>query len=557
MVGRGIALGLAALGLIGAAPVPADRSARFDWFQYRGTDGGAVPARSYRNPILPGFHPDPSVTRVGDDFYLVNSTFSWFPGIPVFHSRDLVHWRQIGNAIDRPGQLDFKRLGMSRGVFAPDISHHDGRFYIVNTCVDCGGNFIITATDPAGPWSDPVWLPSVEGIDPSLTFDADGQAWIVNNRAPEGTPRYEGHRALWIERFDPVAMTMMGQPRMIVDGGVDKAAKPVWIEGPHIFRKDGSYYLTAAEGGTSVQHSQVVFRSERIDGPYRPAPATVNPILTQRDLDPARPAPVSAAGHADLVELKDGSWWATFLATRPYADDYYNIGRETFLLPVTWQDGWPTILPRGQAIPMIVKAPNLPRDPRAAAPMTGSFTVRDDFDGDRLAQTWLAMRTPKQPAWRVTGGALEMVAGGTGVGDHGQPGFVGRRQMHVQAEASTLLTFRPAEGAEAGLVAVQDDDHFLGVGLTRLKGALAVRAFARDGAGEPAAGRTLALVPVTAGPVRLRVVARGGLYDLDYAGAKGTWRTVAHDVDGTILSTKRAGGFTGTVIGPFARGVTR
>ena len=191
-----IAGGLAALATVSAAPAP--DKARFDWVEYSGSDGPAAPAGQYRNPILAGFYSDPSVLRVGSDYYLVTSTFSWFPGIPVFHSRDLIHWKQIGNAIDRPGQLDFGKLAMSRGVFAPAINYHAGRFYIVNTCVDCGGNFVITATNPAGPWSDPVWLKTVEGIDPSMFFDDDGRAWIVNNRAPEGTPRYSGHRAIWI-----------------------------------------------------------------------------------------------------------------------------------------------------------------------------------------------------------------------------------------------------------------------------------------------------------------------------------------------------------------------
>jgi alpha-N-arabinofuranosidase len=533
------------------APETPQQPARFDRFEYRGGDGGAVPAGSYRNPILPGFHPDPSVLRVGDDFYLVNSTFGWFPGIPVFHSRDLVHWRQIGSAIDRPSQLDFKRIGLSRGIFAPAISHHDGRFYIVTTCVDCGGNFVVTARDPRGPWSDPVWLPGVEGIDPSLFFDADGSAWIVNNRAPAGRPRYDGHRALWIERFDPVALRMLGNARMIVDGGVDPAARPVWIEGPHIFRAEGRYYLTAAEGGTGTDHSQVVFRADRVDGPYRPAPPSVNPILTQRDLDPRRPAPITSAGHADLVRLADGRWWATFLATRPYQGDLYNTGRETFLLPVTWRAGWPTILTRGQPIPVVVRAPDLPAG-RAATPADG----RDEFAGATLSAGWSTMRTPHQPAWRVAGGALLLTPGREGIGDHGQPAFVARRQTQPNASVTTRLIFVPGEGAEAGLAAVQDDDHFLGLGLTRRDGRLLVRGFARAAADEPAAGRTLAEAPLAAAagtPMRLRIVANGGRYALDYAIADGRWRSLVPAADGTILSTARAGGFTGTMIGPFAR----
>ena len=339
---NGGACGLIAVGLLTlGSGLHAEKSAqspapaRFGWFDYRGTDGAPVAANQYRNPVLAGYYPDPSVLRVGEDYYLVNSTFAWFPGIPVWHSRDMVNWRQIGNAIDRPDQLDFTGITLSSGVFAPAISHHAGRFYIVNTCVRCKDNFVITAADPAGPWSDPVWLPGVEGIDPSLFFDDDGRAWLVNNRTPAGGSTYDGHRAIWLEQFDPVTLRMMGNPQMIVDGGVDLSTRPIWIEGPHIVKKDGAYYLSAAEGGTSVNHSQVVFRADRIEGPYRPAPAGVNPILTQRDLPADRPNPVSAAGHADLVDLPDGRWAAMFLATRPYAKDYYNIGRETWLLPVT------------------------------------------------------------------------------------------------------------------------------------------------------------------------------------------------------------------------------
>src|SRR5690606_14845755 len=191
---------------VAAALVPAMGSAasaaRFANVTYEAAEVADVPADSFRNPILPGFHPDPSIARVGGDFYLVTSTFGWFPGIPVFHSRDLVNWRLIGHAIDRPGQLDFSGVRVvTDGVYAPAIEHHDGKFYVFNTCTRCGGNFYVTATDPAGPWSDPVWL-DFDGIDPSLFVDEDRRAWLVNNGPPVGEPRYEGHRAIWIQEFD-------------------------------------------------------------------------------------------------------------------------------------------------------------------------------------------------------------------------------------------------------------------------------------------------------------------------------------------------------------------
>lgn len=539
-------IGGAALALIGAAP--AEQPARFGWFSYSGTDttGGQAARGQYRNPILAGFYPDPSIARVGDDFYLVNSTFAWFPGIPVFHSRDLVNWMQIGNAISRPDQLDFTGLGMSKAVFAPAISYHDGLFYIANTCVGCRENFIVTARNPAGPWSDPYWLPTVEGIDPSLFFDADGRAWLINNRGPAGGSTYDGHRALWIEELDLKTFKMKGNAKQVVDGGVDLSKKPIWIEGPHIIRKDGYYYITAAEGGTSVNHSQVVFRSRKVDGPYTPAPPSVNPFLTQRDLPAGRRDPVSAAGHADLVQLPDGSWQAVFLATRPYAQDFYNTGRETWLLPVKWVDGWPRMLPRGAAIPRLLAKP-LP-DATRARPQTGSFTDREEFNGTALPMSWMTMRDAPVT---VSGGELRLTPG-DGLGVMGKPAFAARRQQHLDASAETQLVAPPAKGTTAGLAAVQNDDYFLTIAAVRSGDRLTIRAARREGAKQPVKGVTIAERTIsTRGPIRFRITARKGRYDLAYA-VGSSWTVLAPNVDATNLSTERAGGFVGTMIGPFA-----
>lgn len=534
----------------GAAAAPV----RFDWVEYRGVEAGPpAGANDFRNPILSGFYSDPSIVRVGDAYYLVTSTFAWFPGIPVFKSSDLVHWRQIGNAISRPQQLNFGKLGLSRGVFAPAISYHAGRFFIVNTCVDCGGNFVITASDPAGPWSDPVWLPDVPGIDPSLFFDDDGSAWIVNNREPAGGSTYEGHRAIWLQRFDWQALKTTGKATMIVDGGVDIARKPVWIEGPHLFKRRGRYYLSAAEGGTSVNHSQVIFAGDSVEGPYRPAPPSREPILTQRDLDPNRPAPITSAGHADMVDIGGDRWWAVFLATRPYRGNLYNTGRETFLLPVTWQDGWPTILAPGKPIPTTVTKPPLASS--AAPPTGGSFTIRDDFTGATLAPSWMMMRNPAAAWWRLRDGALELDARPVGLGDRGNPSFLGRRQQHADATVTTSLRASPEDGEAVGLAALQNDDFFLTETVVRRNGRLVVEVRRRAGTTDPRDGRLVATVPVAPkgrGAIRLRIHARGGAYDFDWASAAGPWRTVAHDVDGTHLSTEKAGGFVGTMIGPYA-----
>ncbi len=536
-----------AMALLGASSTLAAAPARFDEFRYSGEDAAqpALGPDEFRNPILSGYYPDPSVTRVGDDYYLVNSSFAHFPGIPVFTSKDLVHWTQIANAIDRPEQLDFTGRRTSQGVFAPDISWHDGLFYIANTCVECGGNFVITAKDPAGPWSNPICLP-FEGIDPSIYWEGD-KAYIVNNRAPDEPPRYDGHRAIWIQEYDWRAGKMVGPSTQLVNGGVDISKKPVWIEGPHILRKDGTYYLTAAEGGTSVNHSQVVFRSKSLRGPFIPFEG--NPILTQRDLDPARPDPIGSAGHAKLVQTQKGDWWATFLAVRPYADDYYTIGRETFLLPVRWENGWPIILPKGQAIPRKLKAPDLPSQPAPLLPTSGPISYVEPFDGPALPMQWIGIRTPKHPFYRLADGMLELDSGAP-LGDlNGVPAFIGRRQQHANARFSTMLRYVPEkEGDRAGLAAVQSDRSHLFFGLARIAGATVVALYTRDAADTD---RLVASAPVTVkGPVTLTIRMTGGTMAFDYA-VGGATRTLKQGLDATLLSTKKAGGFVGTVVGPY------
>lgn len=542
-----------------AAPAQAQPStASFDWFDYRGsdpTDSQRLGPSDYRNPILQGFYPDPSITRVGTDYYLVTSTFAYFPGIPIFHSRDLVHWTQIGNAISRSAQLNFGNLGLSRGVFAPTISHKDGTFYILNTCVDCGGNFVITARDPAGPWSDPTWLPDLEGgIDPALFFDADGRSWIINNGPPEGTPRYQGHRAIWIQEFDLQHLRTTGPRRVLVDGGVDPSTNPIWIEGPHILKVGSFYYLVCAEGGTALGHSQVVLRSNSVTGPYTPFPG--NPILTQRDLPTDRAHPITSAGHAQLVQTPDGAWWATFLAVRPYQGDYYNTGRETFLLPVTWTDGWPRILPRGQAIPNTHARPNLPRQRPPAIPTNGPFSLREEFNGTALAPYWMMVRNPRGDWLRLHNGALALTARPVPLGGMGNPAFVVRRQQHMNAEAETLLRFNPLHPADiAGIAAFQNDEHFYALSVGRDGPHVTLRLHRRAGPGDPNWGLVIATarLPGQHGdPVRLRITTDSRTYGFFYAGPRGPWRQLGSAQDGTILSTRTAGGFVGAVFGMFA-----
>lgn len=544
----GLALWLAACGARPAPAAPAEPpTARFERFEYIGRAQEALaPTRGqFRNPILPGYHPDPSVLRVGEDYYLIHSSFAHFPGIPVYHSRNLVDWTQIGNAIDRPTQLPLRDIQASEGVFAADLSYHDGRYYIVSTCVQCGGNFLITADRPDGPWSDPVWF-DFDGIDPSLYWEGE-RAYLLNNGPPDEAPRYEGHRAIWIQAFDAATQSLVGERHQIVNGGVDLRQQPIWIEGPHLFRHDGHYYLIAAEGGTAEQHSEVVFRADAVFGPYRPGPR--NPILTQRDLDPARQHPVTSAGHAKFVVTPAGEWWATFLATRPYDGSRYNIGRETFLLPVRWRNGWPQILPPGVAIPLLHERPGgLPALTAPPAP-AGDVHLVETFGGETLPPAWLGLRAPAAPVYRLRGGGLEILPQSPWGQVAAAPGFVGLRQRHHDTSVSVDLRFQPVkEGDRAGLAAIQNDQAYCLYGLTRIAGRTHLALFVKT-AGAPE--RRVASVPFDEPVIRLSVHLRGGTATLSYSGSGGP-QVFVSDLDNRFLSTAEAGGFVGTLIGPYA-----
>lgn len=525
-----------------------EKAARFTSFRYEGESQEKVTVGEgeFRNPILSGYAPDPTVARVGDDYYLVPSTFTHFPGLPIYHSKDLVNWTHIANAIDRPDQFDFSGLNVSRGIFAPDLSYHDGTYYLTSTCVDCKGNFVMTAKDITGPWSDPHWL-DFEGIDPSIHWDDSGKAYILNNGAPNEEPRYDGHRAIWIQEFDYKNLTMTGERKQLINGGVDISTKPVWIEGPHIIQRNGFYYITAAEGGTSVHHSQTIFRSDNVLGPY--TPAEHNPILTQRDLDADRNDPIIAAGHAKFVQLPNGDWWATFLAIRPYDREMFNIGRETFLLPVRWENDWPYILPQGERIPFALKKPALPAQPQATPPTSGDFGYTDSFDGDSLGLSWMGIRDPQASFYQVEDGALNLACHG-GLGDVNKvPSFIGRRQQHHIAEISTTVSFAPAaEGDAAGLAAVQDDQHLMFIGITQHEGKNQIALYRRQGSNDDT---LINAAPISSTQdVTLSLAFNGGKMQAFYE-VDGQRQLLAEGVDATNLSTNVAGGFVGTIVGPY------
>ncbi|MGA2609646.1 MAG: alpha/beta fold hydrolase [Terriglobia bacterium] len=529
----------------------------FRSFEYRGEDSLAQPAKpkadEYRNPILSGFYPDPSIVRVGEDFYLVNSSFSWYPGVPIFHSRDLVDWEQIGHVLDRPEQLPLSGVGVSRGIFAPTIRYHNGQYYMITTNVDGTGNFYVTAKNPAGPWSNPTLLPEIAGIDPSFFFDDDGKAYIVHNGLPpDNKPLYSGHRALYLFPFDVNSGKVSGPGKIIVNGGTDLSKKPTWIEGPHIFKRNGFYYLIAAEGGTAEEHSEVVFRSRSVDGPYESYRG--NPILTQRTLSPSRPDPITSTGHADFVETQNGEWWAVFLGCEPYEDDFYNTGRETFLLPVKWVDGWPVILDANKMVPHVVRRPKLSIQDAATQPMTGPFQWTADFSGKQLPYSLNTLRTPTSRWWNMDAKqpALFLEPRPEDLDSKRDPSLMARRQQHANFSSTVQVRFRDTDKpSDAGLITLQNETHsfFLGIHVSP-QGQRTVFLERRN---DDVAQVASVSLPAGAHDVTLKVAGAGERCRFYYRVATEDWMQIGGDQDGTILSTKKAGGFVGTYVGLFAR----
>jgi len=540
------------LAALAALPAFAGENVTYEWFEYAGRDAtfsAPLPQGSYHNPILAGYYPDPAVERVGDKYYLVNSTFAHWPGIPIHESTDLVHWTLIGHALSDPSKLTYDGLEISRGVFAPSIHHHNGTWYIINTLVDAGGNFFVTAKDPRGPWSDPTWLKEINGIDPSFFFDDDGKAFILNNGPPEGPALYNGHRAIWIQEFDLAANKLTGPRKVIVNGGVDLSRQPIWIEGPHLYRIKGAYYLMCAEGGTERNHSEVIFRSKSPWGPYEPYKN--NPILTQRDLPEDRSNPVTNSGHADLVQMKDGSWWAVFLASRPYEGFRYNTGRETFLLPVTWKDGWPVILDKGQPIPYVARGPKvMKKDAQAGADLLGgNFTARDEFDMVEPGHEWLQVHVPRERWYQLDQGRLVIRPLAVSLDEKRNSSFYARRQAHQRFAASAELHPPRSPGTAAGLAAYQNETHWYFFGTRRVDGKLQL--FLERRAGDDR--RTVQAATVAASDtLRLLMKGNGGRYSFFYDAGDG-WQLLHDNDDASILSTEVAGGFVGTVLGPYAR----
>ncbi len=545
--------------------VPQDGTALFDNFVYEGHDTfyaeNPLPGEDYfYNPILPGWYSDPSMCTNGKgDYFIVTSSFTYYPGVPIFHSRDLLNWKQIGNVLNRPSQLvNFDRQHVSGGIFAPAIEYNPANetYYMVTTNVGAG-NFYVKTKDPfAGEWSDPIMLPEVLGIDPSFFFDEDGKAYIINNDdAPGYKPEYDGHRTLRVVEFDVENDCTVGERRIVLNKGVRPEEKPIWIEGPHIYKINGKYYIMSAEGGTSLQHSEVILRSDSVWGPYEPWDG--NPILTQRNMAWDRENPVTCAGHADMLQDPNGNWWAIFLACRPYERDLENLGRETYMMPVEWtEDGWPIITKPEEQVPMIVHFPGAKRDENVTF---GNFSVADEFEADALGLEWMTLRSAATDLYSLneTPGYLRLTCSPEHATRFTTPSLVLRRIHHHEFTATTRMYFNPVETEAAGMLLFKDERHqyFL-----KVYNADGVKTAAVEKVGMAGRGRDMKPSNEVLGSVALpdckyvdlKITSDGPTFSFFCAPDGKGEQTVAAGVDASYLTTARAGGFTGTTVGLYA-----
>ncbi|MDR0682527.1 MAG: glycoside hydrolase family 43 protein [Dysgonamonadaceae bacterium] len=482
----------------------------------------------YKNPVIRGFNPDPSICRVEDDFYLVTSSFEYFPGLPIYHSKDLVNWRQIGHCLTRDSQLPLHQAPASGGLFAPSLRYHNGLFYVVCTNTSGGGNFYCTATDPAGPWSEPVWV-EINSIDPDIFWDEDGKTYFVT----------QGGEGIRVTEIDIKTGKVIG-PERLVWGGIGGR----FPEAPHIYKKDDFYYLMLGEGGTEYMHSATIGRSRNIYGPYESCP--LNPILTHANRR-GQSSSIQGTGHADLIQAQDGSWWMVFLGFRvTHQWAYYHVlGRETFLAPVDWpRGGWPQVNGNG-TVSLDMNVPTLPLHLFEKTP------VRVDFDDDKLGFEWQYLRNPVRENYSLTEkkGFLQMTASLFTLNEAESVSFVGRRQTEHGFTATTSLEFDSSDdNEEAGMTLIQNNTHHYDLLLKKSGEQIIVQLRVRIGSlAYIAAEQT-----VSDNKVLLKIEGSPYQYTFYFADAKGQKYTELSRLDTRYLSTEVAGGFTGVMIGLYA-----
>ncbi len=514
------------------------------------------PSVSIENPILRGFNPDPSILRVGEDYYIATSTFEWFPGVQIHHSRDLVNWRVLTHPLERRSQLDLKGNANSGGIWAPCLSHDGEQFYLIYTDVKGWGtsenfkdthNYLVTASSMQGPWSEPVYLNS-SGFDPSLFHDSleaggDGRKWFLNmlwdHRA--GHHPFAG---IVIQEFDAVSQTLSG-PRHTIFHGTALGV----VEGPHLYRKDGWYYLLTAEGGTTYQHAATLARSRNLLGPYVVHPH--NPLLTSLGHPELE---LQKAGHGSLVETGGGEWYLVHLCGRPLEpgvldSGFCNLGRETAIQRLEWPEGgWPTLAGGGNLPQSVVQAPQLPPHPWPVIP------ARDEFDKPTLGLEWQSLRVPVDRSWlslEDRPGFLRLYGRESPLSKHRQS-LIARRLQAFEAQASTCLEFAPEHFQQmAGLMAYYDTQHWSYLRVSR----------------DETLGKTLTLLSCDAGTysepleheisiegwerVYLKVLFQRQTYRFGYCADGHSWIWLEPHFESYKLSDDYCGGlaFTGTFIG--------
>lgn len=496
-----------------------------------------------RNPILTGFHPDPSIVRVGDDYYIATSTFEWWPGVAIAHSRDLVHWRTLPPALTRPSQIDLRGRPNSGGVWAPALSHADGLFHLIYTDVRGWAgdfkdvrNYLVTAPDIEGPWSDPVHLNN-SGFDPSLFHDEDGRKWLVN-MVWDHRPGHDSFGGILLQEYDPVARQLVGPVRNIFRG-----TELGLVEGPHLYRIDGWYYLLAAEGGTFATHAATVARSRRIDGPYEAMPD--GPLLTSAHDAGLR---LQSAGHGSLVQHRDGTWSLVHLCRRPLANGRAILGRETALQAVQWVDGWPRLAHGGRQPAETASVPDLPAHPWPPTPAS------DDFDEASLAPHWQSPRAPvdRDLARLDARPGFLRLYGRESIVSRFEQSLVARRQQAFHVEASTCVEFSPEDFQQmAGLVAFYNTDAFYYLFITHAphsRRCLGLMRCERGQVSWPVEKET----PLDdCGRVHLKLVIEGARIRFAYSRDGVAWHPFGWEQDASILSDEHAlpCGFTGNFVG--------
>ncbi|MCR5511653.1 MAG: glycoside hydrolase family 43 protein [Lachnospiraceae bacterium] len=496
---------------------------------------------SAQNPILPGFYPDPSICAVGEDFYIVNSSFAYFPGLPVMHSRDLAHWEQIGNVLTRKSQLPLDDTDISQGLFAPTMRYHDGTYYVICTNISHGGNFVVTSDRPEGPYSEPHYIEGADGIDPSLFFDDDGKCYYIGTHPNVEGYKYNGDYFIYIQEFDTVNFKLVGE-RVEAWNGALRGVH--WPEGPHLYHIGKYYYILHAEGGTGPEHAVSVARSESVFGPYENN--FCNPIFTHRHL--GQKYPIKYVGHADLVQTVNGEWYMVMLAVRP-VKQFTTMGRETFLAHVIWENDWPVVNPGlgilspELSIDLPEYTPVLKKNLLPAVDKLYDFTHMNE-----LTAEFMALRNSKEDMYEFREGeGLYLTCDTELLSGKGAPSYICIRQdCHAFEAAVTLKGNDLFNGARAGMCLFQSQDYNLKLEYSGCNGNVILR---RDGQDEKLASL---LCPASLVTLVIRV---NGIKASLFMLKDGNLETLVSDLDISALSTEVAGGFVGCTIGVYAEDI--